>query len=101
MRRRRRTLPVRYKPLRMGLPRVTEDSELYQIVASFGDKASMRDPKVVEEMHMHVESWCKPWEDWQLAVICLRARLFLGSIRKELGRRQKLDPDQLRLLKGL
>ncbi len=96
MRRRRTTLPGRFKPLRMGPPRVVEDCELLHIVSAFDD------PKdTAEDLMAHVQSWCKPWEDWQLGVIARRAQLYLGCIRKELGRRTHLDPNQLRLLKGM
>jgi hypothetical protein len=106
MRRRRESLPNQFKPLRMGPPRVVEDSELYQIVASFGDDArkcctTEEGQKLAAEMEAHVHSWCMPWEDWQLGVIALRAQLFLACIRKELGGRKKLDPQQLRLQEGL
>jgi len=97
MRRRGGTyVPGKHKPLRMGPPRVVEDEELYQIVASL---AADNVPEA--KLDEYVRTWCKPWQDWQLSVIALRARLFLACVRKELGRRKQLDPNQLRLKEGL
>lgn len=78
-----------------GPPRVIEDVELYhQVMANASEPAL----GVVAELADMVRLSLEDTPDWGVAVMALRARLFLGCIRKEQGRRSKLDPNQLRLL---
>ena len=97
MQREKRRLPRRVTgigPARSyrGQPRVRDDMELYGVIGRMAMAGES-----VEAIQEYMELWASPYEDWQLAVIGARARLFLGSLRKEVGRRLKLDPNQLRL----
>lgn len=77
-----------------GPVRVVEDVELYHGI--MGQQAECGP----EELRDYVRCHLDPWTNTTLAVMAMRARLFLGCIRMELGRRQALDPEQLRL-KGM
>jgi len=102
VRRTARKLRVRTKGLVAGgRPRVIEDVELYHQVM-----ATVDDPKIgagdlhVRELGEMVMLTLEHMPTWGVGIMAMRARLFLGCIRKELGRRESLDPNQLQL-KGL
>lgn len=96
MRRPRKALRVRTEGLREGEPRVVEDVELYHAISQMAKEK--QGPAEIKE---YVRLWSSPWQDWQLAVMALRAQLVHGAMRAELGRRTQLDPNQLRLMKGV
>lgn len=76
-----------------GRPRVVNDYELYGVVAQMAEGDCSK-----QELLEYVRMWSSPYEDWQLAIICQRARLFVGCLRQERARRLSLDPNQLMLL---
>jgi len=57
--------------------------------------------RLAAELGEMVRLTLEPWADWTVKEIATRARLFHACIRRELGRRFKLDPNQLRLMKGV
>lgn len=101
MKRPRASLPVRRRSHYAGRPRVVNDHELYAVLAEMAQTERGGPVATVQEMGEYVRLWFTPYEDWQVQVIACRARIFLGSVRKELGRRMKLDPNQLSLLEGI
>ncbi len=100
MKGRRRTFRVLTKGLNRGYPRVCEDVEFHHACASMKDEDGPGGrPK--EEILEECRCWLANKEDWQLGVMALRLRFTLGMLRYEIGRRERLDPNQLRLAKGL
>lgn len=99
MRDSRKKLRTRCSGNYAGRPRVVNDHEAYAVVAqicSGGKEGSARD--VVKELGEYIRLWSTPYDDWQLGVITARAQMFLGCMRRELGRRNKVDPNQLKLI---
>ena len=85
-----------------GPPRVIEDVELYhQIMANTADRRCGKGDLLVRELSEMVREMLTCMPDWGVQIMALRAQLFLGCIRKELGRRSQLNPNQLRLQKGM
>lgn len=91
----RSKLRMRTRGAYAGPPRVADDLEVYTVIAQMAEAKDT--PAAISE---HVRLWGSPYQNWQLATMVLRAQLVLGALRKELGRREQLDPNQLRL-KGL
>ncbi len=82
--------------------RVVDDTGLYQdIMANAKPNQKGVAHLCPDAMGVFVRLWLEQWEDWAVGQAAQRAQLFLGCIRKELGRRSKLDPNQLRLMKGI